>query len=299
MLIVAKIRGIQFVVDEAHCIKEPAWNQLSQLKDEFASAPILLLTATCSEYMANQLAINLNHFHINIIRNIQIYRPELNLQVLSKPIKKDKLLEIIFKIINEISLGQVIIYCAIPDESIDIMTAFKKQYNPNLIAIYYEKMSSTNQKITLMGWKTGLYHYMIATNTFGMGVHVPNIRIIIRAIYPMSITNLVQEIGRAAHNGNSESSQQDNNSLATIFESSYCFEDIYTCQQILYYTPFKWTTDPQIPECNICDNCIRRIQDKTIQVNIRNDLLKILNITEKLLKIVKEKKLTSFEEKKY
>ncbi|CAG8628225.1 12090_t:CDS:2, partial [Gigaspora rosea] len=90
----AEIRSIQFVVDEAHYIKEYAhfrlaWNQLSQLKDEFTSAPILLLTATYSEYIANQLAINLKCSHINIICNIQIYRPELNLQVLSKPAKKD------------------------------------------------------------------------------------------------------------------------------------------------------------------------------------------------------------------
>ncbi|CAG8651292.1 323_t:CDS:1, partial [Racocetra fulgida] len=34
--------------------------------------------------------------------------------------------------------------------------------------------------------------------------------------------------------------------------------------------------------------------DKALQVNIRDNLLKILDITEKLLKMVQEKKLTSF-----
>ncbi|RIB08903.1 P-loop containing nucleoside triphosphate hydrolase protein [Gigaspora rosea] len=268
----AEIRSIQFIVDEAYCIKEythfrPAWNQLSQLKDEFTSVPILL-TATCSEYIANQLAINLKCSHINIICNIQIYRPELNLQVLSKPAKKDKLLEAIFKTTNETSSERVIIYCSTPDECIDIMTAFKKQYNPDLTAIYHRKMSTTN--------------------AFGMGVHVPDVRVIIHATFPMSITNLVQEIGRAARDGNSEFSQHDD-SIATIFESSYCFEDFYNCRQILYYTPFKWTMDPQIPECDKCDNCIKRDQDNTIRVNICNDLLKLLDITEKLLTMVEEK----------
>ncbi|CAG8714850.1 19513_t:CDS:2, partial [Dentiscutata erythropus] len=291
---VAEIRGIQFVVDEAHCIKEyanfrPAWNQLSQLKEEFGSAPILLLTATCSEYMASQLSINLKCFSLNIIRNIQIYRPELKLQVLPKPVKKDKLLDAIFKIINETTTGRIIIYCATPDECSNIMIALKKQYNPDLITIYHGKMSNADRKITLTGWKTGLYRYIVATNAFGMGIHVADVRVIIHVTFPISITNLVQEIGRAARDGNSEEDP-----ITTIFESSYCCEDTYTCRQILYYTPFKWTTDPQIPECNICDNCIRKIQDKATKANIRNDLLKILDITEKLLKMVEEKKLTSF-----
>ncbi|CAG8628210.1 12089_t:CDS:2 [Gigaspora rosea] len=164
------------------------------------------------------------------------------------------------------------------------MTAFKKQYNPNLTAIYHGKMSSADQKITLTGWKTGLYCYMIATNAFGMGVHVPDVRVIIHATFPMSITNLVQEIGHAARDGNSGNSivfysqndirklvliktknnrsfsefSQHDDSIATIFESSYCFEDFYTCREILYYTPFNWTTDLQIPECDKCDNCIKR-----------------------------------------
>ncbi|CAG8520304.1 11238_t:CDS:2, partial [Cetraspora pellucida] len=80
-------------------------HKAATLKEEFGSAPILLLTATCSEYMASQLSINLKCFSLNIICNIQIYRPELKLQVLPKPVKKDKLLDAIFKIINETTTG--------------------------------------------------------------------------------------------------------------------------------------------------------------------------------------------------
>lgn len=68
-------------------INRPAWNQLFKLKDEFTSAPILLLTATCSEFMANQLIINLKCPNLNIIRSKHIHRPELNLQVHPKPWK--------------------------------------------------------------------------------------------------------------------------------------------------------------------------------------------------------------------
>lgn len=63
-------------------------------------------------------------------------------------------------------------------------------------------MSSNEQKKALTGWKTGLYRYIVATNAFGMGVHIADVRVIIHATFPISITNLVQEIGRAARDGN-------------------------------------------------------------------------------------------------
>ncbi|CAG8791260.1 21464_t:CDS:2, partial [Gigaspora rosea] len=195
--------------------------------------------------------------------------PELNLQVHPKPIKKDKLLEAIFKIINEITSGRIIIYCAMPDKCIDIVTALKGQYNLDLITTYHGKMSS---------------------------VYIADVSVIIHATFPISITNLVQEIGRAACDSNpgksiifysrsdirrlilikaknKESFSQDDDFAATIFESSYYL---------------------LISECNVCDNCIRRSQDKAVRVNVYNDLLKMLNVTEKLLRMVTERKLISF-----
>ncbi|CAG8734423.1 12214_t:CDS:2, partial [Gigaspora rosea] len=246
-------------------LHQKTWNQLIKLKDEFTSATILMLTATCSEFMANQLIINLKCPNLNIIRSKHIHRPELNLQITS---------------------GQIIIYCAMPDECIDIITALKGQYNLDSITTYHGKLSSNEQKKALTGWKTALYRYIVATNAFGMGVDIADIRVIIHTTFPISITNLVQEIGRAA--------QDDDDFAATIFESSYCFQDIYTCQQILYYTSFKWTIDLPISECNVCDNCIRRSQDKAVRVNVYNDLLRMLNVTEKLLRMVTERKLMSF-----
>ncbi|CAG8668012.1 12486_t:CDS:2, partial [Gigaspora rosea] len=62
---VSQTCGIQFVIDESHCILEfghfrPAWSKLGQIKEEFPSAPLLLLTATCSHQEASKLATILN-----------------------------------------------------------------------------------------------------------------------------------------------------------------------------------------------------------------------------------------------
>ncbi|RIB21140.1 P-loop containing nucleoside triphosphate hydrolase protein [Gigaspora rosea] len=50
---VSQTHGVQFVIDESHCVLEfeyfrPAWTKLEQIKEKFPLSPILLLTATCS-----------------------------------------------------------------------------------------------------------------------------------------------------------------------------------------------------------------------------------------------------------
>ncbi|CAG8641438.1 2636_t:CDS:10, partial [Gigaspora rosea] len=65
---------IQFVIDEAHCIVgfekfRNAWNQLGRLKSDFPNVLVLLLTATCSQIIAQKIMTSLNRFDFNIIRN--------------------------------------------------------------------------------------------------------------------------------------------------------------------------------------------------------------------------------------
>ncbi|CAG8523263.1 16579_t:CDS:2, partial [Racocetra persica] len=89
-----------------------------------------------------------------------------------------------------------------PDKCLDIVTALKEQYNLDLITTYHGKISSNKQKKTLTGWKTGLYRYIVATNAFEISIHIADIKVIIHTTFPISITNLVQEIGHAAHDDN-------------------------------------------------------------------------------------------------
>ncbi|CAG8843076.1 9939_t:CDS:2, partial [Gigaspora margarita] len=91
---------IQFVIDEAHCI-----NQLERLKSDFSNVPVLLLTAMCSQIIAQKIMTSLNRFDFNIIRNISLHRTEILLEVIPKPSKLEKLLEKICKSLDTITSG--------------------------------------------------------------------------------------------------------------------------------------------------------------------------------------------------
>ncbi|CAG8501763.1 224_t:CDS:2, partial [Scutellospora calospora] len=175
---------------------------------------------------------------------------------------------------------------------------------PNLkLGIYHGKIRSADQTITLRLWSNKKLKYIVATNAFGIGIHISDIRIIIHTTFSLSLTNFVQEVGRASRDGQQaksivlysyadicelliivgtkiESSDEtqtiQHNYLEKmkrkIFAIAYIFEDSYQCQ------------DPEIPEYGICDNCNRYIIDNITWYDISKDLIRILDTVDKLLK---------------
>ncbi|CAG8559790.1 34472_t:CDS:10, partial [Gigaspora margarita] len=158
-------------------IYRPAWTKLEKIKDEFSSSPILLLTATCSYEGATQLAT-----------------------ILKRPNLKD-IIEIVYKYIEQTNNGQAIIYSSTPNKCIDIFNGLKEYINSNQLGIYHGKMHSIDQKRILRLWNNQELKYIVATNAFGMGVHTPDIRIIIHTTFLLSPTNFVQEVGQAGRDG--------------------------------------------------------------------------------------------------
>ncbi|RIB12705.1 P-loop containing nucleoside triphosphate hydrolase protein [Gigaspora rosea] len=307
---VSQTRGIQFVVDECHCILEfehfrlvlykffskkktnkniykLAWTKLGQIKDEFPSSPILLLTATCSYEGATQLARILKRSNLNNI------------------------IEMIYKNIEQIHDGRAIIYSSTPNECIDILNGLKEYVGSNQLGMYHGKMQSMDQKLVLCLWNNRELKYIIATNAFGIGVHMPDVRIIIYTTFPLSPTNFVQEVRRAGRDRKQAESivlyscadihefademqtiQDSNNCLEkmkkNIFAMAYTFENFYWCYRKIVYEPFRWPEDFEISECGACDNCKRRIIDEVIWCDISKDLIRILDIVDQLLKFTND-----------
>ncbi|CAG8727566.1 16870_t:CDS:2 [Gigaspora margarita] len=81
---------------------------------------------------------------------------------------------------------------------IEIFNGLKEYVDSNHLGIYYRKMYSADQKTTLNLWNQQKLKYIVAMNTFGIGVHISDIRIIIHTTFLLSSTNFVQEVGRAS-----------------------------------------------------------------------------------------------------
>ncbi|CAG8741810.1 16429_t:CDS:2, partial [Dentiscutata heterogama] len=154
------LRGLQFVIDEAH------------LKSEFLSVLILFLTATCTLDTAEKLRAIITPSKLQIIRSNKIYRPDLKLEIISKPRGKEKLIQAIISVINSITNGRIIIYSASISDCITVGQSLIKHYGSQNIGIYHGSMKSADRDITLKLWKDGEIRFMSATNAFGMGINI-------------------------------------------------------------------------------------------------------------------------------
>ncbi|CAG8847696.1 7653_t:CDS:2, partial [Gigaspora margarita] len=66
---------------------------------------------------------------------------------------------------------------------------------------YHGSLDDITKNVNLDRWKNRSVKIMCATNTFGMGINVADIRLVIYTTFSISLDNFVQEIGRAARDG--------------------------------------------------------------------------------------------------
>ncbi|CAG8598381.1 4216_t:CDS:2, partial [Scutellospora calospora] len=265
------LRELQFVIDEAHCIKE-----------------------------------------------YEYFRPDHKLEIISKPHEKEKLIQAIISVIDSITNGRIIIYSASISDCITVGQSLIKHYGSQNIGIYHSSMKSADRDITLKLWKDGEIRFMSTTNTFGIGINIPDIRAIIHTTFLMSLDSFIQEIdsdlrtltlilysGRESIQENIEISQEFDklSSLTEIVAPTnhkkylkekrkqllemvhYC-ENKLECKQQLAYRIFTWPRDPDIPECHNCDNCCQHKAISTEWQNVSNKVNWIVRIINQLIKRV-------------
>ena len=170
------------------------------LNCDFPMVPVLALTATCSPIDVEIIQSTLKRPNMKVIRTSVIYRPEIILEVKSKPTVKNKLYQAVFDLLNNLE-GRAIIYGATVTECNDMMKELQKNFDPTIIGMYHGKLTSKEQSIISTNWKNKTIKIMSATSAFGMGINVNDVTLIIHTTLPMSYDRYVQEIGRAGRSG--------------------------------------------------------------------------------------------------
>ncbi|CAI2195132.1 7800_t:CDS:2, partial [Funneliformis geosporum] len=216
--------------------------------------------------------------------------------------------------------GCSIIYTISIPECIKIAQSLKDHFGDSKVGIYHSQMSSEDKKSNSQLFKNGTIKFIVATNAFGMGINIDNVRIIIHTSFPLSLDNYIQEIGRARRNGNLAHSfifyaKGDTRSLLiiltagreeesidkieyteiiyrqnylnkgkkNILEMSLICKNIYECRQQIVYQPYLWSNDPDILECGECDNCKRREADEAVWYDIKVEALRLIKIVQELV----------------
>ncbi len=186
------------VVDEAHCISEwghnfrPDYLKLPEYKQEFDIPQVLLLTATATEQviddMCRKFAIQREHVTVT-----GFYRKNLFLQV--SPTREDDKNDHLLQRIQEAPHDPTIVYVTL-QKTAEHVSEFLSRQGINA-SPYHAGLKNEEREDIQNRFMVGTLDCVAATIAFGMGIDKRDIRRVIHYDLPKSIENYSQEIGRS------------------------------------------------------------------------------------------------------
>ncbi|MCP4396636.1 MAG: RecQ family ATP-dependent DNA helicase [bacterium] len=190
------------VVDEAHCISEwghnfrPEYLKLPEYKQEFNIPNVLLLTATATEEVKEDMC---RKFGIppESVTVTGFYRENLFLHV--SPAKESGKKTQLLQRINEDPGAPTIVYVTL-QKTAEQVAGFLA-VNQIGASPYHAGMRNEDREQIQNRFMGGTLNCVVATIAFGMGIDKKDIRRVIHYDLPKSIENYSQEIGRSGRDG--------------------------------------------------------------------------------------------------
>lgn len=192
----------QIVIDEAHCISQ--WSQdfrpsyrniFSYFKEYEEKHPNgrltrLALTATANEKAQKDIIDSMQIKNENtFIRGFS--RPNLEFKVLSP---KDKIVELT-RLVQLHRDDKILIYASSREKTMTIATKLRNLGVES--SAFHAGMSKNMKDKVLEDYRESKLRVVVATNAFGMGIDIPDIRHVIHHDMPGSMEAYYQEAGRA------------------------------------------------------------------------------------------------------
>lgn len=201
-----------FVYDEAHCLVQwgmdfrPDYLRAAEWVHTSFRKQILALTATATEQTRELIKETLHRPRmVEIVRSVD--RPSIALQTIHVESDVERFDEMI-RLIKQYG-GPGILYTQSRRRAEDYASELKKIGVRS--AAYHGGMETLDRSLIQQQFSSGELEWICATNAFGMGIHKANIRQVLHDHIPTSLSNYLQEFGRASRDGKQ--------SLATLFYS--------------------------------------------------------------------------------
>lgn len=196
------------VVDEAHCIDRwgndfrPNYGRLGEVRRRLGNPQVLAFTATAGREGQRRILESLSIPDARVVVT-GVDRPNIALVRISLEQKDRRRFELIRDLIAAVGAGRSMIF--VPSRRVGF--AVQKQLaslGVNL-EFYHAKHGTPNDRDLLLGRFTGRteppLNAVICTNAFGMGLDVPDVRLVIHWQPPSSVEDYLQEFGRAGRDG--------------------------------------------------------------------------------------------------
>lgn len=204
---ICRTRPSYLVIDEAHCIDRwgkdfrPNYDRLGQVRTMLGDPPVLALTATAGVESQKRILASLGIPDARVIVT-GVNRPNIALARLAD-VEESARFRLISDLLTALPSGRAMIF--VPT----VRTG--KQLQDGLRALgrevlfYHSQLGTANERDMLLGQFTGRLepraNVVICTNAFGMGLDVPDVRLVVHWQHPASVEDYLQEFGRAGRDG--------------------------------------------------------------------------------------------------
>lgn len=182
-------------IDEAHCISQwgydfrPPYLHLTELRALHPQVPVLALTATATDHVAQDIQDKLGFRGGKVFRK-SFERQNLSYVVSNVENKFRKLLSVARNV-----QGTGIVYVRNRRETQEVARLLSHE---RISADFYHAgLEVTARSKKQEAWKSGQTRIMVATNAFGMGIDKADVRFVVHLDLPESLEAYYQEAGRA------------------------------------------------------------------------------------------------------
>lgn len=199
------------VIDEVHCVSQwgmsfrPFYKRIPDFMNNLYGKEtwgrILALTATLNPVELTDICDAFKIKKENILKQTILMRNEIQLHVMKFVNEKEKEA----KFWNLIKMHRdekilIYLYRKKGDRGVEglAQAAIDKGYKA---ALFHGDMSAKERMEIIEQYRTGKINMVFATNAFGMGIDIPDIRVVIHFMIPESAEQYYQEVGRAARDG--------------------------------------------------------------------------------------------------
>lgn len=202
------IRPSFLVIDEAHCVDQwgrdfrPEYGRLKEVREALGSPPILAFTATAGTEMQQRILHSLGIPEAQVfVRGVD--RPNIALMRWQASVKKRPA---IIAALCRLSLpadGKLMIF--VPTRRIGEALQAHLATEGFETPFYHSQLGNGWEREQLLkrfvGDSRPVVDRIICTSAFGMGLDVPNVRLVVHWQHPASIEDYLQEFGRAGRDG--------------------------------------------------------------------------------------------------
>ena len=197
------------VVDEAHCIDKwgdafrPSYTNIGIARKAMGTPPVLAFTATAGRQARQRILHSLNAEDAELFVE-GVDRP--NIALLRFRTDEDKkraaLIKNLFNQMHKKTGGKALIFVPTVKQGkvvLDLLTQYE------IKAEFFHSKLLAKDRDFLLGRFTGRLEepldLLICTNAFGMGMDIPNVRIVFHWQHPSSPEDYLQEFGRVGRDG--------------------------------------------------------------------------------------------------